>query len=372
MKGYKRERAPGVWQLIVPVGKYPNGLTRYRSRTFRGTKRQAETALADFVVSAAKGGEINSGPKTVEAVLRGWLEARAVQMEPATVQRYETALRHIVRVLGKKRVAALRTKDIEDFYTQLVRQGQSGASLRRVHGALRQSLAWAKRRGYVASIATEGIELPPLGSRDIQPPELAHVRKVLDVAMAEDPDFGTLIALVAVTGCRRGEVCGLRWKDVDLVKGGMKIQRTIAAIPGGAYEKGTKTGEKRAIALAAGTVGLLQDHLMRCRERAASVDHELPLSAFVFSPDPVGEAPWHPQTISHRFARSCRTAGVPVSRLHDLRHLSATTLLKHGASIGEVMDRHGWKSLAMVTRYRHLLDAQDRKAAELLEQALNG
>ncbi len=56
-------------------------------------------------------------------------------------------------------------------------------------------------------------------------------------------------------------------------------------------------------------------------------------------------------------------------RMHDLRHHSATTLLKNGASVGEVMDRHGWKTLEMVSRYRHLLEAMDHKAAETLERA---
>ena len=55
-------------------------------------------------------------------------------------------------------------------------------------------------------------------------------------------------------------------------------------------------------------------------------------------------------------------------RLHDLRHHSATALLKSGVSVGEVMDRHGWKTLEMVSRYRHLMEAKDRSAAETLER----
>ncbi len=56
-------------------------------------------------------------------------------------------------------------------------------------------------------------------------------------------------------------------------------------------------------------------------------------------------------------------------RLHDLRHHSATTLLKQGTSVGEVMDRHGWRNVQMVDRYRHLLEAKDLAAAKALENA---
>jgi integrase len=66
---------------------------------------------------------------------------------------------------------------------------------------------------------------------------------------------------------------------------------------------------------------------------------------------------------------ACEDAGVPHIRLHDLRHHSATTLLKNGASVGEVMDRHGWRTVQMVNRYRHLLEAQDTEAAKVLENA---
>jgi integrase len=73
--------------------------------------------------------------------------------------------------------------------------------------------------------------------------------------------------------------------------------------------------------------------------------------------------------VSHRFVAAYKAAAVPPMRMHDLRHHSATTLLKNGATVGEVMDRHGWKTLEMVGRYRHLLDATDRKAAAMLEEA---
>ena len=81
----------------------------------------------------------------------------------------------------------------------------------------------------------------------------------------------------------------------------------------------------------------------------------------------MGEA-WHPTTISHRFSQACRAAGVPHMRLHDLRHHSATALLKSGVSVGEVMDRHGWKTMEMVSRYRHMMEAKDHAAAETLEK----
>jgi integrase len=89
----------------------------------------------------------------------------------------------------------------------------------------------------------------------------------------------------------------------------------------------------------------------------------------VGSPDPASQRPYNPYTITRTFAEACREAGVVPMRLHDLRHHSATTLLKSGASICEVMDRHGWRTVEMINGYRHLLEARDFAAARALENA---
>jgi len=63
-----RQRGNNAWQLIVPQGKFASGLTRYKSKTVHGTKREAQTALADFVAETAKGGNADAGPVSTETV----------------------------------------------------------------------------------------------------------------------------------------------------------------------------------------------------------------------------------------------------------------------------------------------------------------
>jgi len=116
-------------------------------------------------------------------------------------------------------------------------------------------------------------------------------------------------------------------------------------------------------------VKLLKAHRKRADARAKNCGATIEPSAYIFSPDPAGQRPYNPYTITRTFAEACREARAPPMRLHDLRHHSATTLLKNGASVGEVMDRHGWRTVEMVNRYRHLLEAQDFAAAKALENA---
>ena len=327
--------------------------------------------MAAFVTEVAKQRAASSPAEsiTVSEMLSKWLNSRTAQLSPATTDRYRVAIKHVTPVLGSMRVSRLRPHHIEDLYGALVSEGQSGSSIRKIHWALRQSLAWAHRRGYVSIIATDGIELPPLGAREMEPPSSDDVRTVIEYLLTTDPDWGTLVAIIAWTGCRRGEVAGLRWEDVDFKQGNLLIRRSVAAVPGGSQVKGTKTGGIRRIAIGPKTAKLLKAHRKRSDVRAKRCDARVDPSSYIFSPDPAGQRPYNPYTITRTFVGACAEAGVPRMRLHDLRHHSATTLLKSGASVGEVMDRHGWRTVEMVNRYRHLLEAQDASAAEALENA---
>jgi integrase len=353
------------------IGLDSGGRRRYASNTVHGTKRQAEVALAASVteIERDRSAAAIAEPMTVSQVLTSWLGAKSLRLSPSTVDRYRVAIKLVEPVLGSMGVARLRPHHIDDLYSGLLAAGQSGSSSRKVQWAMRQSLAWAHKRGYTAIVATNGVDLPPLGERKVDPPASADVRKVLEHLLAKEPDWGALIAFVAWTGCRRGEVCGLHWDDIDLGAGSVLIRRAVVAIPGGSQEKGTKTGDVRRIAIGPRTVEVLRDHYQRCIDRARECTADLGPSAYVFSPDPAGRRPYNPHTITHMFVASCKAAGVRPLRLHDLRHHSATTLLKNGVSVGEVMDRHGWRSVAMVNRYRHLLEAGDLEAAKTLENA---
>ena len=368
MAGHLRNRGNDSWQLVVHLGFDETGRRTTARRTFHGGKREAERALAMFVSDATRGTVVAPTRTTLAEVVNDWLAAKSARISPSTVDRYRIAIKHLDASVGRMPVGRVRTRDIEELYARLHHGGMSGASIRKLHWALRQSLAWAKRQDLVATLATEGVELPPLGAKRIVPPTSESVGQLLRSARVEDPEFGALFGFMAWTGCRRGEAAALRWNHLDLERGQVLIERSLSVVPYGLLEKSTKTGHARRLALGPSTVQLLLDHRLHREEVAAACGTAVAPDSHVFSPTADMRTPWHPQTISHRFLTACKRAGVTPMRLHDLRHHSATALLKSGVSVGEVMDRHGWKTMDMVSRYRHLMEATDVAAAEALER----
>lgn len=132
------------------------------------------------------------------------------------------------------------------------------------------------------------------------------------------------------TGARRGELCGLRWTDLDAAEGDLDIVRTIIIVDGACVEAPTKTRQSRRIALDGVACDVLARQRRRAEKRAKEADLELGERAFVFSHDSDGQRPWRPDSISRAFRHLCHQAGFDGVRLHDLRHFAADQVAHGG------------------------------------------
>lgn len=157
--------------------------------------------------------------------------------------------------------------------------------------------------------------------------------RLIEHAEIEDPDFGVFLRLAATTGARRGELCALRWRDVDLAEGTLMISRALVGCADGGYvEKDTKTHAARRIALDSSMVKTLKAHKQRQAERALVGGVRINGQTRVFSYEPDGSVPWRPDGVTARFVRLRDNLGLAGVRLHDLRHFVATRMLARWCS----------------------------------------
>jgi integrase len=369
MKGSLRERRPGVWELIVQLPRdasTPRG--KQLSRTVRGTKREAQRALAALVTEVSTG-RISSSTMSLADLLERWLDHVSEQLSPTTVREYRRLVKKLISPdLGKLTLRRISTQRLDTYYATLARErGLSPASVRHVHAVMRGALGQAVRWGWIPANPAAAASPPRLRRREISPPAIADARTLLVAADDHDPDFGALIRVLAATGARRGEVCGLRWSDLDRRAGTLSIRRSVASVAGGTVVKDTKTHSARRIALDPETLSVLDAHRQRLERRAALCRVALDQDGFVFTATLDGSQPLHPDTITGAFGRICRRAGLRSVRLHDLRHLHATQLLAAGVPVRTVSGRLGHADAATTLNvYSHFLEASDREAADVI------
>jgi integrase len=364
-----RERRPGVWELIVQLPRDPtSGRASQLSRTVRGTKREGQRALAALVAEVSAG-KVLSSSMTLGELLARWLDHVDEQLSPTTVREYRRLVTRMIEPdLGKLTLRRVTTQRLDAYYTSLTRErGLSPTSVRHVHAVLRGALGQAVRWGWIPANAAATASPPKIRRREINPPAINDTRALLQAADEYVPEYGALLRVLAATGARRGEVCGLRWSDIDRSAGTLSIKRSVASVGGGTVVKDTKTHSARRIAVDADTLVVLDQQRARMEARASVCRIAFDPDGFVFTGEADGSKPLHPDTITGTFRRICNKAGLTGVRLHDLRHLHATQLLAAGVPVRTVSGRLGHANAATTLNvYAHFLTASDRDAADVM------
>lgn len=338
MRGHIRRRGRS-WQVCVFAGYDPAGHQRYVYRSVP-TKREAEAVLTRLLVEV--GGGLHTGvDPTFGELAEQWFELAAPDLSPRTASVYRWMLdRYVLPHLGKVRLSRLRATDLDRLYSTLRKSGGEGGgpltpkTVRHVHGLCHRALGQAVKWGWLTTNPAANATPPRVPRRTIAATETDAVIAIITAAEERDPDLGAFLRLAAASGARRGELCAIRWSDVDLEVGTLTIARAIVHGPDGIVEKGsTKTGTARRVALDNETVEVMRRHRQRCGERAAACRCRLPQRAFVFSSEPDGSAPWRPDGVTQRFVKLRDRLGFHDVRLHDFRHHLATRLLVAGVPV---------------------------------------
>ncbi len=368
---------------------------RYRTKTFKGGKRAAQEALASFVAQAGAG---TSSEGTFGALVERWFTVASVSRDwsPKTIVETRRIIETKLGPLLPVSVDKLRTSVLDTFYATLRARGgrcghvppqQHGAQLcdegaplsastvRRihvvVHAALEQGIAWEWLMFNPAAKASPG----RVEHTEVVPAEVPQVLALLDAAERDSPDLAVFLVLAAVTGARRGELCALRWSDVDTDGARVTISRVISIGPDGPVErKKPKTRSSlRTISLDATTMAVLRVHHTRSAERAIACGASLPDEAYLFSGEVDGSKPWRPDSTSRKFRQLRDSIGLDREiHLHSLRHFVVTTLLGAGVALPQVAGRvgHGGGGHTTLSVYSHFQQARDRDVADLLARIL--
>lgn len=373
MRGSKRKLRPGVWELRVSLGKDPaTGKYRQISKTFHGPARAADDALRDLVDKYGDAQE-DGFRATVGQLLDRWLE-ECVRMDlsPTTLRTYRAQVKQTIRPrLGKVVLTRLTPKHLDDLYGQMKDEGKSPKTIRNHHAIISSALHQAARWEWVRENVADKAKPPRVSQRRVKAPSVDAVRSVIEAAEERDPRLAPLLMLAALTGLRRGELCALRWTDVDVEHAQLDVSRSVVVVPGGLAEKSTKTDRFRVVALDEVGLALLARHRANVDDWARQAETVVPDDAYVFSHAVDGSKPFRPDNVTGFFTRVRDSLGLHDVRLHDLRHFTATQLIGAGVDVRTVAGRLGHSDPSVTLRvYSHALEERERAAAEIMGRVL--
>jgi integrase len=369
-----RERPPGSgqWQLRAFAGADPtSGRPVQVSRAFEGTERAAAKALAGLVADV-EAGRFERTRATVSQLLDKWLEQIEPTRRPTTIAEYRSKIDKRIRpALGGMRLDKLGSDTLDGWYRKWLAEGISPSTVHHLHAILSAALNQAVKWGWIERSPAGRSSPPPLRQTPMKIPTPEQLNRLHRGAGDVDQVLATAIALAALTGARRGELVALRWSDVDLVAGRVRIARSLTVVAGVAHEGPTKTHQIRDIALDEAGVGLLRSHWDYMRDLSTRAESTLVKDPFILSYNANGAMNVGPDVITHRFASLAKRLGMAF-RFHDLRHFSVSTLIAAGVDVRTVAERHGHAQATMtLNRYAHALPERDRVAARILGQVLS-
>lgn len=339
-----------------------NGSTAYRvrwsdeagrhTRTF-DTEAAAAAFLADVAARKARGTYTPPSPVTVAEVLDRYLDHHETRLAPATVKLYRHHAKvRILPALGRTPADRLTTPQVQRWLDSL-RGTAAPGTIRISRAVLSSALAHAVRLGVIANNPAQHTWLPMGEGKKITTWTEPQVRAVFDAVT--EPLWQAVYSLALTAGLRPGELRALQWADVDEAGCRIHVRRTVADSEAGRYVKaGTKRGKGRVVRLAPEVMRLVL---------------ALPRTGpYVFGgADYLRQWGW-----IREHKRICQAAGVPVIRLHDLRHTCATLMMERGVHPRVVADVLGHSGVTItLDRYSHPSDTWQGTAADAMRALLD-
>jgi integrase len=251
-------------------------------------------------------------------------------------------------VIGDIRFTEVTTADIERLYSALRARGLAPKTVLNSHRILRAAFTEAVEDAKLRTDNPVVRKLAPKASRfEIKPPTPDEVKKIF--AAADATPYGPLVRLAALTGMRLGELLALSWSDVDLERSTLHIRAST-----------TKTQRGRVIDLDRQAVTLLRRHQREQKDAIEAFGPAYADKSVVFA-NGVGKR-IDSANLERAWRSICTRAGVQY-RFHDLRHLHASELLRHGVHPKVVQERLGHASITMtLDTYSHLIPSMQREA----------
>ena len=371
-EGMLRLRKDGRWEGRIVVGYDEKGIPKTRNVTAK-TKFACEEKLKALKETLGKSVERLKPDMPYGNWLDFWYQNFCKpSLRETTKVGYENCIyKHIIPAVGQIPLNELTQNDLQQFYARLKKNGRlhrseshgtatSNRMVRSCHALCRASLEKAITKQLITKNPSLGCKLPPKKAREMQvltPNELGRF-----LARTKEEGYYEMFLLELSTGMRRGEILGLKWSDLNLTNGSLRIARQVVAAGSQTLVQAPKTKNSiRTIILPPYMIELL----------AEMKKHKT--CEWIF-PSPIKDGePRNPSAVYHRFKIILERAGCKNIRFHDLRHTFTTMALENGMDVKTLSDMIGHVSAETTLNiYSHITDTMRLQAAVKIDREIGG
>lgn len=374
MKGHVYLRGK-TYTYVIDLPNDP--LTGERKQKSKGgfqTEKEAWTACHIKIADIEKGLHVDDSRITVGEYLVEYLETHAKPtFKPTSYDTERTIIEaRIIPVLGKIRLQALTPRAIKAFYAEL-RKSYSKEYVKNIHGVLKRALriAYVESELLPEDVMSKVSMRSKVGANEQKEMMFWTIEEFTQFLKSSKHHIHYIVfALAIYTGMRRGEILGLRWKDIDFERKELQVIQTVNWTRSGIVIQRPKTNDSiRRVKLFQVILDDLQERyeqVQQLKEHYGDAYQDNDLVCCY----PTGE-PIKPKRITEGLLVLVRKSGVKKIRFHDLRHTHASFLLKIEINPKVAAERLGMTPAMFNERYSHLLPTMQDEAVDRIEAELN-
>jgi integrase len=361
LKGHVRKlknTKTATWEITLYKGKDANGKKQY-TREYAHSEDAADLRCAVLVQEIMEHRHITPAKMTLGDYLQRWLLHYRVHARSKNtfIQAEEMCRLHLIPELGSIPLEKLSPLDIQGLLDKRT-ESHSPKTVKHIRDVLRNALNQAIDWELMPRNPAKSVHLPRL--RKKTPPAWTAEQLAVYLDTVNHHRLYAAFFIAAHTGMRRGEIASLKWKDVDLNAGRIKVVGHV------------KTEDSiRSIDLSPQAVEVLRQHFYAQAKEKETLGKLYENEGLVFA-SPYGR-PVHPHTLTHLHTEFADKAGIPRIPFHGLRHTMATLMLQANVHVKIVAERLGHSDIRTTLNvYSHVLPTLQGQAANIMDDILAG
>ncbi len=346
LKGSVFKRKDGRWTGSVAV-KDISGKWK-KKYVYGETKKETTRKLNDLIYKLENNLFKDNQATTFNSLLLEWYKIHSPKLAETTKSLYKMYIdKHINPLIGHIKIKDLKPNTLDKFYNKKL-ETLSPNTVIKLHKLIHIALNYAVKNDLMATNISDNVSLPKQKKYKPQIYDEENFKKLLNAVTGTFDEIPILLA--GVVGLRRGEIFGLRWRDVDFKKSTLTIEETKVRWDKYMIKDPKSEASNRVLKVPAFLIQVLKEYL----------------DTLSIVPERICEK-YRPDSYTKRFKRLLTNFNLPKTRLHDLRHYNAVIMLKYHIPDKVASERLGHSQTVLRTTYQHVLKDMHQEAADTIE-----